>query len=127
MSLIPMVTVSVRLHQCFPNVGFPPSGRLREQRRVREEAPLHQGGRGGLRVRGGALPPRQDPLPRRPGPGAALPPAAAEALQAVGRPRSARQPADPRGELQLPAAGAQPSVGSHSLIHQADLLPVCVV
>lgn len=102
-----------------------PSGWLWEQWRDHEEASIHQGGWGGIGVRGWTLPSPQGASPGQAGPGPALAPALPSALPAAacedrptgGRSRPARQPADPCGELQLHAAGPQPSVRSHSCIH----------
>ena len=100
--------------------------RLWEQRGDPEEASIHQGGRGGIRVRGRAFPSPADASPRQAGPRpalpsalpSALPTAAGEDLQTAERPRPARQPADPCGELQLRAAGPQPKVRNRTLIYQ---------
>lgn len=105
---------------------FHSSGRLREQRRNYEKASLHQGGWGGVRVRGGTLTSPQDASPGQAGTRPALPPAfpsalpaaAAETFQTGERSHSAPWTAGPCGELQLPAARAQPSVRNHSLIYR---------
>lgn len=104
---------------------FHSSGWLSEQWRDHEEASIHQRGWGGIGVRGWTLPSPQGTSPGQAGPRPALPPALPSALPAAackdrptsGRSRPARQPADPCGELQLHAAGPQPSVRSHSCIH----------
>ena len=115
---------STNFHHAPLDAVSPPPGRLREQRGDPEEAPVHQGGRGGIRIRGRALPSPADAPPRQAGPRPALPPAlppalataAGQNLQAAERPRPARQPADPCGELQLRAAGPQPKVRNRTPI-----------
>lgn len=114
------------------------SGRLREQRGGREEAALHQGGRGGVSIRGGELSSRQHARRRQAGPGPALPHALPPALAAAAaealpsgerRSRPALQPADPRGELQRPAAGSQPAVSKEppgrEFIHSVGAGALC--
>lgn len=112
------------------------SGGLWEQWRDHQEASIHQRGRRGIRVGGWTLPSPQGASPGQAGPRpalalvlpSALPAAASEKHQAGRRPDPAQQPADPRGELRLPAAGAQPSVRSRSCVHvgiRLELFAVC--
>lgn len=110
---------NVVFHLCS---RFGSSGRLRKQRRPREETPVHQGGRGGLGFRGGTLAPPEDarPVPAEPRPAVthALPNALAYTLAAAADERcpvtrrlhAAHQSADTHGQLHLPAARPQPAV-----------------